>query len=139
MYKEKFLCKLSPFRKIKWVPFQNEKQEVQKIFEDNLRSIFPNLTWITDEYEFEKSHEKDEGFRVDDVGFFDNGKIRTFILFEFKKDVSDKLLDQSRTYINILRRKRSNVDKGNLLHLLNDYLLKQKLLGDKLLGKKDIN
>ena len=87
MYKEKFLCKISPFRKIKWIPFQNEKKDVQKFFEDNLQSIFPNLTWITDEYSFEKSNEKDEGFRVDDVGFFDDGKIKTFILFEFKKVV----------------------------------------------------
>jgi len=77
---------------------------------------------------------------VDDVGFFDDGKIKTFILFEFKKDVSDKLLDQSRTYLNILRRKKNNADKGNLLHLLNSYLLKnKKLFENKLLEKEDIN
>ena len=62
--------------------------------------MFPNCILIKSEFIFPyKIGEKDK--RVDTIAFFDNKKnVKTFLLFEYKKERTDKVTVQTSAYIN---------------------------------------
>jgi|SRR6185503_551178 len=130
-------------RKLDSVKIQNERKEVQSIFENNLELIFPNCVLIKSEFIFPyKVAEKDK--RVDTVVFFDDKKnIKTFLLIEYKKEKTDKITVQTSAYIKNLVGGEDIISIQNrfsLLTLLNNKLLENKSnRRPKLLNLNDIN
>lgn len=129
--KEKLiLFNLKTFQRLQVIPFENERQDVANFFKENMLNIFSNLEWIKDEYTFKKRDSRDNGFRVDAIGFWEKNKKskKIIVLFEYKKQATKGLIEQSKSYINLLAKKswESEKDKDSLIRLINDNLKRKK-------------
>ncbi|WP_147409485.1 hypothetical protein [endosymbiont GvMRE of Glomus versiforme] len=128
-------------RKLDSVKLQSERKDVQSIFENNLELIFPSCILIKSEFIFPyKIAEKDK--RVDTVAFFDDKKnVKTFLLFEYKKERTDKITVQTSAYIKNLVGGNDIISIQNrfsLLTLLNNKLLENNKR-PRLFNLNDIN
>tara|TARA_Y100001936_G_C16023787_1_gene641147 strand:+ start:526 stop:1479 length:954 start_codon:yes stop_codon:yes gene_type:complete len=94
------------------------ESEIQKLIENNLTTVFPNLEFLSTEYRI-------ENLRPDSVAF-DNDS-RSFIIIEYKNVKHKGVIDQGMSYYQLIQEKKENF-----------ILLYQKIKG-KLLLIDDIN
>jgi predicted transport protein len=92
-----FSIKQNQFKKIKEVPFENEK-EIQKLTENNLKNIL-NL-------EFVKTEVALNNLRIDTLAFDNDSK--SFVVIEYKKDKNFSVIDQGYAYLALLLNNKAN-------------------------------
>tara|TARA_Y100001936_G_C16001451_1_gene628142 strand:+ start:338 stop:1282 length:945 start_codon:yes stop_codon:yes gene_type:complete len=97
--------------------FDYEK-EIQKLIENNLNTVFPNLEFITTEYRI-------DNLRPDSVAF--DIESNAFVIIEYKNVKHRGVLDQGMSYYQLLQEKKENF-----------VLLYQKVKG-KLISVEEIN
>ena len=83
-----FLKIQNKFKKIKEIPFQNEK-EIQSITENNLEDVF--------RLEFVESEASLNNLRIDTLAFDNESK--SFVIIEYKKDKNFSVIDQGYAYL----------------------------------------
>ena len=94
------------------------ENEIQKLIENNLNTVFPNLEFLTTEYRI-------ENLRPDSVAF--DIESNAFVIIEYKNVKHRGVLDQGMSYYQLLQEKKENF-----------VLLYQKIKG-KLITVDDIN
>ena len=97
--------------------FDYEK-EIQKLIENNLTTVFPNLEFLTTEYRVDNLRPDSVSFDIDS---------NAFVIIEYKNVKHRGVLDQGMSYYQLLQEKKENF-----------VLLYQHIKG-KLIGVDDIN
>jgi len=92
-----FLKIQNKLKKIKEIPFQNEK-EIQLITENNLEDIF--------RLEFVESEVSLNNLRIDTLAFDNESK--SFVIIEYKKDKNFSVIDQGYAYLALLLNNKAN-------------------------------
>jgi len=92
-----FLKIQNKFKKIKEIPFQNEK-EIQSITENNLEDVF--------RLEFVESEASLNNLRIDTLAFDNESK--SFVIIEYKKDKNFSVIDQGYAYLALLLNNKAN-------------------------------
>lgn len=83
---------------IKVLPFKKEK-EIQKLTENNLRTIF-GLEFVTTEFPLDK-------FRIDTLSF--NKDEKSFVIIEYKRDEKFSIIDQGYAYLASMLNRKADV------------------------------
>lgn len=110
--------KLTEFKGLSGKKDFDYEKEIQKLIENNLTTVFPNLEFLTTEYRIDK-------LRPDSVSF--DVESNAFVIIEYKNVKHRGVLDQGMSYYQLLQEKKENF-----------VLLYQKIKGE-LISIEDVN
>ena len=106
--------KLIPIKEKKWP----SEKHLQKLTEENLEKVFPDLQFVATEFPVETS-------RIDTLAF--DKETSAFVIIEYKRGRSFSVIDQGYAYLSLMLRHRA------------DFILEYNEKTKNSLGKKDVD
>lgn len=106
--------KLTPIKEKEWP----SEKHVQKLTEENLEAVFPDLRFVTTEFPV-------QNFRIDTLAF--DKEAKAFVIIEYKRGRSLSVIDQGYSYLSLMLRHKA------------DFILEYNEKTKNRLGKKEVD